>query len=57
MNSKKRTSLLKKLSENETIIKKIANELDSQNVENGKEYSDKLFEKLLSEIKIPGLED
>lgn len=56
MNKKHRQDFFKKLNETEVIIKKIANELDQQ-VEDGKEYSDKLFEKLLSEIKISGLED
>jgi len=60
MNKKARkealTNLLKQ-AEQDALIKKVAEDTDVNEATDASSYSDKVFEKLLSEIKIEGLED
>ena len=60
MNKKARKTALEKLvkqAEQEALIKKVAEDADINNATDASSYSDKVFEKLLNEIKIEGLED
>ena len=55
--SVKRIELLKKIAEQEKLMKKIAEDTDLNNAADAEDYSDKLFNKLLESVKINGLED
>jgi hypothetical protein len=60
MNKKSRQELFNKLikqAEQELLLKKIAEDNDLNNATDSASYSEQLFDKLLSEIKIDGLED
>lgn len=60
MNKKERANKLKNLAkkaEQETLIKKIAQDSDVNDAVDTADYSEKVFEKLLNSIKIEGLED
>lgn len=60
MNKKARQAALAKIikqAEQDTLIKKIAGDADINNAGDAESYSEKVFQKLLSEIKIDGLED
>lgn len=60
MNKKARQEMFKKLTkkaEQEVLLKKVAEDVDVNNATDANSYSDLVFDKLLSEIKIEGLED
>jgi hypothetical protein len=60
MNKKARKAALDKLvkqAEQDALIKKVAEDTDVNNAASASSYSEKVFEKLLNEIKIEGLED
>ena len=60
MNKKARKAALEKLvkqAEQDALIKKVAEDTDVNNAASASSYSEKVFEKLLNEIKIEGLED
>ena len=60
MNKKARKVALEKIvkqAEHEALIKKVAGDTDINNATDATSYSEKVFQKLLAEIKIDGLED
>lgn len=60
MNKKARQAALKniiKQAEQDALIKKIAEDSDINSADDANNYSERVFQKLLSEIKIDGLED
>lgn len=60
MNKTERKNKLKNLAkqaEQETLIKKVAQDDDINNAADAADYSEKVFDKLLESIKIEGLED
>lgn len=60
MNKQARKSALEKLlkqAEQEALIKKVAEDSDVNDAADANSYSEKVFQKLLNEIKIDGLED
>jgi hypothetical protein len=54
---KKVFNTLIKQAEQKALLKKIAEDPDVNNAADATEYSNQVFEKLLNEIKIDGLED
>jgi hypothetical protein len=60
MNKKARKEMFQKLTrkaEQEVLLKKVAEDADINSATDATSYSDKVFETLLNEIKIEGLED
>jgi hypothetical protein len=60
MNKKERKEYLKQLNsqaEQQSVLKKIAEDTDLNATEDAATYSEKVFQKLLDSIKIQGLED
>jgi hypothetical protein len=60
MNKLARKAALEKLikqAEQDALIKKVAEDSDVNSAEDAASYSEKVFQKLLAEIKIDGLED
>lgn len=60
MNKKARQAALAKITkqaEQEALIKKVAEDSDVNSAADAESFSEKVFQKLLSEIKIEGLED
>jgi len=60
MNKLARKAALEKLikqAEQDALIKKVAEDSDVNSTEDATSYSEKVFQKLLEEIKIDGLED
>jgi hypothetical protein len=60
MNKKARKEALGKLvkqAEQDALIKKVAEDTDVNNATSASSYSEKVFEKLLNEITIEGLEE
>ena len=60
MNKKARKNALEQLvkqAEQEALIKKVAEDADVNNATDAASYSEMVFQKLLNEIKIEGLED
>lgn len=60
MNKKARKAALEKITkqaEREALIKKVAEDADINSADDATSYSERVFQKLLSEIKIDGLED
>lgn len=60
MNKKSRKEVLNKINkqaEQEALIKKVAEDTDVNSATDADNYSERVFQKLLSEIKIEGLED
>lgn len=60
MNKQSRKAALEKLvkqAEQEALIKKVAEDNDINNATDANDYSERVFQKLLAEIKIDGLED
>lgn len=60
MNKKLREEFFKKMNkrgEQDALIKKVAEDVDLNAAEDADAYSDKVFNALLNDIKIDGLED
>lgn len=60
MNKESRKNRIKKIlkqAEQDTILKKIAEDSDVNAAADADNYSEKVFQKLLNDIKIEGLED
>jgi hypothetical protein len=60
MNKQSRKATLEKLvkqAEQEALIKKVAEDKDVNSAADASDYSERVFQKLLAEIKIDGLED
>ncbi len=60
MNKQSRKAALEKITkqaEREALIKKVAEDADVNSAADAESFSEKVFQKLLSEIKIEGLED
>jgi hypothetical protein len=60
MNKKSRKSALEKIAkqaEHEALIKKVAEDNDINAAADAESYSENVFQSLLNEIKIEGLED
>lgn len=57
MNKNSRKAKLEKLAKQSEILKKVAEATDVNAQNDSAQYSEKIFNMLLSEIKIEGLED
>ncbi len=60
MNKQARKPALEKIikkAEQDALIKKVAEDSDVNSAEDATSYSERVFQKLLAEIKIDGLED